>query len=170
LLWNPKYLWYDAGFQLSFLAVLGLTECGDVLAKWLQKVPEALGIREGLAMTLSAQVFAVPWIIGLFGTLSLISPVANILVAPFIPLSMLTGTLAVLGSWIWFPLGQLFAYCKGLLLPFVIPICDRLAAIPYASVTLPKIGKGVTIAYYACLIGFLVYRHKNDQSSMINDQ
>ncbi len=160
LLWNPKYLWYDAGFQLSFLAVLGLTECGDVLAKWLQKVPETLGIREGLAMTLSAQVFAVPWIIGLFGTLSLISPVANILVAPFIPLSMLTGTLAVLGSWIWFPLGQLFAYVTWLLLTIVIVICDILANVPYASVTLPGIGIWVTAGYYVLLVGYLIPRNK----------
>lgn len=159
LLWNPKYLWYDAGFQLSFLAVLGLTETGDVLTKWLRKVPEALGIREGLAMTLSAQVFAVPWIIGLFGTMSLISPVANILVAPFIPLSMLTGTLAVVGSWIWFPLGQMFGYVTWFLLTAVIMICNRLAAVPYASVTLPKIGTSVTLLYYAVLVAFLI-RHR----------
>ncbi len=160
LLWNPKYLWYDAGFQLSFLAVLGLTECGDVLTKRLQKVPAALGIREGLAMTLSAQVFAVPWIISLFGTLSLISPVANILVAPFIPLSMLTGTLAILGSWIWFPLGQLFAYVTWLLLTSVIVICDWLASVPYASVTFPKTGKGIVLVYYALLVALLVRHHR----------
>ncbi len=160
LLWNPKYLWYDAGFQLSFLAVLGLTETGDILTKRLGKVPEAFGIREGLAMTLSAQVFAVPWIIGLFGTLSLISPVANILVAPFIPLSMLTGMLAVLGSWIWFPLGQLFAYVTWLFLTVVIVTCDWLAAIPYASVTLPKIGTGITLLYYALLVAFLIRRRR----------
>lgn len=160
LLWNPKYLWYDAGFQLSFLAVLGLTETGDILMRWLRKVPEALGIREGLAMTLSAQVFAVPWIISLFGTMSLISPVANILVAPFIPLSMLTGTLAVLGSWIWFPLGQLFGYATWLLLAAVIVFCDVLARVPYASVTLPAIGKGITLLYYAVLIGLLVRHYR----------
>jgi len=161
LLWNPKYLWYDAGFQLSFLAVLGLTETGNILKAWLRNVPEALGIRDGLAMTLSAQVFAVPWIIGLFGTFSLISPVANILVAPLIPLSMLTGTLAVLGSWIWFPLGQLFGYVTWLFLTIIIVICDYLASIPYASLTLPKIGGGITLLYYALLTAFLARHHQH---------
>jgi len=160
LCWNPKYLWYDAGFQLSFLAVLGLTECGDWLTHALRKVPQALGIREGLAMTLSAQVFAVPWIISLFGTLSLISPVANIVVAPFIPLSMLTGTLAVLGSWLWFPLGQLFAYVTWAMLALIIVACSVLADIPYASVTIPGIGKAITFLYYACLVAFLVRRNR----------
>lgn len=160
LLWNPKYLWYDAGFQLSFLAVLGLTECGEFLTHLLRKVPEALGIREGLAMTLSAQVFAVPWILSLFGTISLISPVANILVAPFIPLSMLTGTLAVIGSMLWFPLGQLFAYATWAMLTLIIFVCSTLADIPYASVTIPGIGKGITFLYYACLIAILIRRNR----------
>lgn len=165
LCWNPKYLWYDAGFQLSFLAVLGLTECGDVLTHALRKVPEAFGIREGLAMTLSAQVFAVPWILSLFGTLSLVSPVANILVAPFIPLSMLTGTLAVVGSWLWFPLGQLFAYVTWAMLALVIGICSMLADIPYASVTVPGIGKGITFAYYALLVAWLVRRYRKSRGA-----
>lgn len=166
LCWNPKELWYDAGFQLSFLAVLGLTECGDYLAHALRNVPETLGIREGLAMTLSAQVFAVPWIISLFGTLSLISPVANILVAPFIPLSMLTGTLAVVASWLWFPLGQLFAYVTWAMLALIIAICGTLADIPYASVSVPGVGKGITFLYYGCLVAWLIRKNRSPTIGM----
>jgi len=168
LCWNPKQLWYDAGFQLSFLAVIGLVECGDLINHVLRKVPEALGIREGLAMTFAAQAFAVPWIISLFGTLSLVSPLANILVAPFIPLSMLTGSLAVLLSWVWLPLGQLFAYVTWAFLSIVIFTCHTLASVPYASVKPPFSGTLWMAAYYACLTLFLALRRRRSPAVAVD--
>ena len=157
LLWNPKYLWYDAGFQLSFLAVLGLTELGPHLERWFTRVPKALGIREALQMTIAAQIFAVPLIVLLFGRLSLIAPIANVLVAPAIPLAMLFGFIGTVLSWLWFPLGQLFAYLGWAFLQWIVLVAKVMAHVPFASVAIPWISTGFIIVYYFLLVFWLIH-------------
>ncbi len=165
LSWNPKALWYDAGFQLSFLAVLGLTELSPLLDRWFGRVPMTLGIREALQMTVAAQLAAVPLIVLLFGRFSLIAPLANILVAPAIPLAMLFGFLGTVISWAWFPLGQLLAYLGWGCLQWIILVSETLAALPYASVDLPRIGSWVIVTYYAVLVGWILAKNMRQESS-----
>ena len=157
LLWNPKELWYDAGFQLSFLAVLGLTEIAPHLDPIFQYIPKTLGTREALQMTVAAQLSAVPLILFLFGRLSLIAPVANLLVAPFIPLAMLFGFCGTVASFFWFPLGQLIGFIGWGCLEWIIFAAESLANFPFASLDLGKVS-GITIfIYYFLLCLPLVY-------------
>ncbi|MFH1670240.1 MAG: ComEC/Rec2 family competence protein [Patescibacteria group bacterium] len=158
LIWNPKYLWYDAGFQLSFLAVIGLTELGPHLDRWFTKVPKALGIREALQMTIAAQICAVPLIVLLFGRLSLIAPIANVLVAPAIPLAMLFGFIGTVLSILCFPLGQLFAYLGWAFLQWIVFVAKVMAHVPFASVEIPWMSTGFIIVYYFLLVFWLYYR------------
>ncbi len=157
LLWNPKTLWYDIGFQLSFLAVIGLTECGPLIKPWTQHLPKALGIQEAMEMTLAAQLFAVPWIVARFGLLSLVSPLANLLIAPLIPMAMLFGFLGTVTSFLFFPLGQLIGFFAWGLLELIILIATLLSHIPFASVTLPHIGPAFIVFYYVMLVGAIVW-------------
>ena len=158
LIYNPKYLWYDAGFQLSFLAVIGLMELASFLDKLFTWAPKTLGIREALQMTMAAQVAAVPFIVLLFGRLSLIAPIANMLVAPAIPLAMLCGFLATIISFISFPLGQLLAYFGWGCLEWIMGIARILADIPLSSVETKAISLPMIVGYYGFLVVFLVCR------------
>ena len=158
LCWNPKYLWYDAGFQLSFLAVLGLVELAPMLDKLFAKVPQTLGIREALQMTCAAQLSAVPLIVLLFGRFSIIAPIANVLVAPFIPLAMLFGFLGTVLSVPSFFVGQLLAYIGWACLEAIVLITTILANVPYASVDTPKIGKITIVVYYVILVSWITIR------------
>lgn len=134
LLWNPKLLWYDAGFQLSFLAVIGIAELGEPLGRILRKVPTTLGLRASLITTLAAQIATLPLTVWLFGQLSLIAPLSNLLVAPLIPYAMLLGfTGTVVGS-ISFQLGQLIAYVGWGFLELIIIVAKICAAMPYSAV------------------------------------
>ncbi len=154
--WNPKQLWWDAGFQLSFLAVIGLMEVGPYLAKWVRWFPETLGIREAIQMTMAAQITAVPWIIVLFGRFSLIAPLANLLVAPFIPPAMLFGFLGTVLSILWMPLGLVVAYIGWACLEWIIQVAHALARVPYASVDIPNASLIFATVYYvflACILG-----------------
>ncbi len=163
LLWNPKLLWYDAGFQLSFLAVIGLTETAPYLEKWLKKIPNILGVRDALTMTIAAQVFAVPWIILQFGTLSLISPLANILVAPLIPFAMLFGFLGTVISFVIFPLGQLISFVAWGCMELILRMTTTLAIIPYASVTISTVSMWLIGAYYLIIIAALLFLHQHSK-------
>ncbi|MDA1292967.1 MAG: ComEC/Rec2 family competence protein [bacterium] len=150
--WNPKVLWYDAGFQLSFLAVIGLTELGTLLEKVFQRVPKTLAIRESLQMTVAAQIAAVPLIIILFKRFSLIAPIANLLIAPAIPLAMLFGAVGTLLSFGLFPLGQLVSYLGWSCLEWIIIVAYICNAIPFASIQI-DIPTWTLIPYY----GFIIY-------------
>jgi competence protein ComEC len=160
LLWNPKMLWYDAGFQLSFLAVIGLLETAPYLERWMQRVPQTLGLREALTLTIAAQMFAVPWVIAQFGLLSLISPVANILVAPLIPPAMLFGFLGTTISFVLFPLGQMIAFLGWGCMALILLITETLASLPFAAVQIPSISIFIICLYYIVLISGLVVLHR----------
>jgi competence protein ComEC len=159
LLFNPKQLWYDAGFQLSFLAVIGLTELGPLLKKWTSRLPTVLGIREALQMTLAAQIAAVPLILLLFGELSLVAPLANILVIPAIPIAMLFGFTGTIISFIFFPLGQIFAYIAWGCLQWIIFVAESLARFPYASIHLSSVTPIMILIYYCLIIAWIIHHH-----------
>jgi len=134
LLWNPMQLWYDASFQLSFLAVLGITEFGPYLKKALKRVPETFAIRESLVATIAAQIGTLPVSILIFRQLTLVSPLTNILVAPLVPLGMLLGTVSLLLSVIWTPLALISGYITWAVLELIIIIAKIGAMMPFASI------------------------------------
>ncbi len=160
VLWNPKYLWYDSGFQLSFAAVIGLMEISPLIERYCKIFPETLGIRESLQMTMSAQIATLPLCAMFFGELSLIAPIANILAAPVIPLSMLLGFTAVVMSFLSQTLALMIAYVGWLLLQWIILVATFLSYVPYASVPL-AVGALITALYYLLLtawkMGFCCY-------------
>ena len=88
LVFNPLLLRYDVGFQMSFLAVLGIFLLkpifDHILGKKL-KLPQILS--DILTVTISAQIFTLPIIVYNFGTFSLVAPVVNffvLLILPFV--------------------------------------------------------------------------------------
>lgn len=132
--WNPRYLWYDAGFQLSFLSVIGLLELSPYLGKRMKAVPEFLGIRESLQATIAAQIATLPLSVLLFGRISLVAPLANVLIAPFIPLAMLLGTAAVILSPMAPPIGYAATAGSWMCLQWIILVARFSARIPYAAI------------------------------------
>ena len=86
ILLNPYLLLYDIGFQLSFLAVLGLLLYIKFFNSILIFIPNIFHIREVVSVTLSAQVFTWPLIVYHFNILSLVSPLSNIIILPILPL------------------------------------------------------------------------------------
>ena len=89
----PTVVW-DVGFQLSALATAGLIWFGAAFEARLSRWPTL--IREPVALTMAAQVTTLPVILLNFERLSLVAPLANVLVVPLVPVVMLTSALAAL--------------------------------------------------------------------------
>ncbi len=86
---NPLYIWGDPGWYLSFLAFGGVLILAPLItARYFIKKPPGT-ILQILIETLCAQVCTIPYTLFLFGGVSLIAPIANIVVLPFIPFVML---------------------------------------------------------------------------------
>lgn len=134
-LWNPLSLQYDVSFQLSFLATVGLSEIGPWLKKVLERVPNVLGVRESLAVTLAAQIATIPLSVLIFRQFSLIAPLTNLLVAPLIPLAMLVGFIATLAGIINQSLGLFLGYYAWAILELILKIAHLGSIVPFAVVT-----------------------------------
>ncbi len=131
VLLNPYVLLYDIGFQLSFLAVLGLIYYVDFFQKIFSFVPKRLKLREVLAVTLAAQVFTWPLIVYYFQIFSLIAPVANFFILPFLPAVLVLALLLALSGF-WSGLAGLIAWPLYLILELIVLLARILAQIPCA--------------------------------------
>lgn len=158
ILFNPRTLIWDAGFQLSFLSTIGLIYFSPVLEKYLQWLPEKLGVRENLTCTLSAIIFTLPLILFNFQRLSIVAPIVNLLVLPVIPISMLVGFIQVIAAFVFPFLGQIVGWVTWLLLTYVVKIVETFSGFKWAAVDL-SVNIWVAILLYA-LIGVIIVMDK----------
>jgi competence protein ComEC len=163
LLINPLLLRYDIGFQLSFLATLGIIYFYPFFERGLVKKQKALGLAEILFLTLSAQIFVLPIILFNFGKLSVISPLANLLVLPIIPLTMLLGFLTLVFSFILPPLAVIFSWLTYIPLHYETIIIEYLASLKFAA--LDFVFPWWEIIIWYMLLTLFIYQHNNKLSS-----
>ncbi|MBI2625468.1 ComEC/Rec2 family competence protein, partial [Candidatus Parcubacteria bacterium] len=131
---NPLLLRWDAGFQLSFLATLGLIFLGPLIAPAFQWVPAWLGLRETVVMTLAAQAAVLPLTASTFGQVSVIAPIANLLVVPLVPYTMAAAFAAGIVGLVLSAVGVAAAFPAWLLMQYEIVLTAVFARIPFASV------------------------------------
>lgn len=123
LIFWPSWL-KTVSLQLSYGATLGIVIFGQSQSKNY--------ISRNLRLTLAAQVFTVPIIFLYFKQISLISPLANLLVAETIPPLMVLGFLTAFLGKIHYILGYIPSLlCYGIL-SYIVWIVETLAKIPFA--------------------------------------
>jgi competence protein ComEC len=171
---NPYVLW-DIGFQLSFLATLGLLIYAPRLQNriegWLKKrVDDARArqivefFKDALIVTLAAFVVTAPLIIVYFHRVSLIGFLTNFLVLPVQPAIMVLGGAATLlqmaANWLESisflnvvigALAQVIAWGAYVCLQYTILVVQATAAIPFGSFQVTRIDAPLVIAFYAAL-------------------
>ena len=105
LLANPLVI-HDVGFQLSFVATIAVMAFTKPVGERLPFIPEWFGVRESVAASMSAIVCTLPILLWQFGEISLIAPITNMLVLPFVPYAMAWTGIAALAGWVggWFAL------------------------------------------------------------------
>jgi competence protein ComEC len=130
MIWiNPFALVFDIGFQLSFLAVLGLLFVYPFLDNKFRKIPELGKLKELTLMTISAQLAVAPLLIYYFNQFSLVSLPANILVLPFVPFAMIIGFMSGLGGMIFLPLGQIIGWFAWAVITYQIKVIEFFASL-----------------------------------------
>lgn len=153
---NPLLLKLDAGFQLSFFAMLGIIYLMPIFQDWLKGVPENFEIKNVLAMTLSAQVFTLPILVYNFGYLSFVALITNVLIVPLAYWIMLFGFIFALGGAIWQPLAWILSLPVWFLLTYIITIVDISSGLPFASMALKISWVWVAICYL--ILGLITWQ------------
>jgi len=161
LLVNPKILVFDAGFQLSFLATAGLVYINPILQKYTKRLPGLFGVKEALVTTLSAMVTTTPLILYQFGRLSVVAPLANILILPAIPLTMAVGFAAGVCGMLWPLAGQVMAWPAWLFLEYMIRTAELLSSWRFASLELGGFHWVLLLAMYGVIGWGVVLLRRN---------
>jgi competence protein ComEC len=154
---DPDILWH-VGFQLSFMATLGLMLYVEPVSAWLrgrlarlttpERARQLTGVlAEIMLATLAAQFLVLPLLVGHFEELSLISLPANLLVLPAQPGVMIWGGLATVSGLLWPALGQALAWVAWLFLTWSITWVRFFGSLPYAAVPLRLPLPALTAAY-----------------------
>lgn len=163
LLFNPFVIIWDAGFQLSFLSTLGLIYLSPILNKYFavdEKRVILKSLAENFITTMSAIIATLPLILFQFGRLSLVAPLANLLIVWIVPYLMLIGFIAIILSMVFFPLAWLVAWVTYLGLKYVIIMAHYLSSWPLASVSF-TVPLWVMIVLYSSII-FYIYKYAKD--------
>lgn len=134
LLANP-FAAASVSLQLSFAAIGGILWVTPKLSDWLGKGRDlgAAGrfVTGSVSVSLGAMVFTTPLCAVYFNSLTLISPVSNLLCLWCVGLIFCGGLLAVALSFLWLPLGPVLAFVPGLLVRYLLWMAGLLAKIPY---------------------------------------
>ncbi len=158
LFWQPIFL-QDVGFQLSFLATLGIL--------FIPTVGQGAGLvkrlfSETVGTTFAAQIATLPILLGVFGSFGILSLLVNALVLWTVPILMTIGSLSVLIMFIFEPLAKLLLL---LALPFllffeaVVGFFGRLGW-NFTMESFPwQMGAGYYLVLAALVLGFR--RHKD---------
>ncbi len=158
---NPLLLKLDVGFQLSFLAMMGIIYLMPIFQDWFRKIPTNFQLRSILAMTLSAQVFTLPTLIYNFGYISFVAPITNILIIPLLYWIMLFGFLFALLGVIWQPLGWIFSLPTWFLLTYLVKIVDIFSKLLFAFKALEISWLWLAISYL--ILGLITWRLQENQ-------
>ncbi len=153
---------FDTGFQLSFLAFLGLVYLSSPLSRLLSGLPSFFAVKESVVSTLSAQIFVLPLLLFSFGRLSLVSPLANIIVLPFVTFLTIFSFGCALLSLLWLQLGVVVSFVPQLILMILMAVMRFLASFSWAEIFLP-IPSWFTFFFYAVLALFVYYWRQKEK-------
>jgi competence protein ComEC len=147
LAWNPRAA-ADAGWQLSFAAVVSLLALVPALRARLGAAGVPPGLADAIAITAAATLGTAPLIALHFERLSLVSLPANVLAAPVVAPVMWLGTIAGALGQIAPALAAPVAAVMALPLGYLTWLADRAADLPLAEITVPSPGPlGVLVIY-----------------------
>ncbi len=150
-LWWPFVL-LDIGFQLSFMATLGLIWLARPWTEITERRSWPRFLQEGLVLTLAAELLTLPLTGFYFHQISLVSVLANLLVIPLLVTVTALGSLLLAVAWL--PLvGPFLALPVGgvawLGLAYILAMVKFCAILPLAALVVPDFHPIWLFIYYA---------------------
>jgi len=175
---------FDAGFQLSFLATAGLIFLSPGVEKTINNAagflrkkitggkyselvrarPAAGILKKTLVETLAAQIAVLPLLIFLFGSVSLVSPLTNVLVISAVPYAMGWGFVSSCLGFLSTALSRLAAVPAWLIMWYQLKVIKFFAGFSFSSFTFGKFTGVLTVfLYFAAAFWWFWLRRKNKE-------
>ncbi|WP_414529427.1 ComEC/Rec2 family competence protein [Nodularia chucula] len=149
LLINPLWIW-DLGFQLSFLATLGLIVTVPAVVKRLDWLP--LAIASLIAVPLAATIWTLPLQLFVFGVMPGYGLLLNIISTPLIATISIGGIISAIAALIWPEGGSALAGVLYYPADWLIKLVELFSNLPGNSLSLGSISTWQLLAIYALVI------------------
>lgn len=165
---NPFYIWADIGWYLSFLAFFGILIMAPLAIKLIWKKPsdEAPMLGVIAVESFAAQIITLPLILFIFGRLSIVGFVANIIIVPMVPIAMLFSFLAGLAGMTMPVISGWIALPARYLLNLMLWLADWFASLPHATVSV-KISVASFVTLYFVIILIILGLNRRAQSVIL---
>ncbi len=153
LIW-PSSL-FDLSFQLSFLAtyaiITGYPRMKELLPERLSRSEKwwARWLRDGLLVSVAAQLGTLPVVAGTFYQVSWMSAVANLFIGPMVFLNTTFGVLTVLTGPLAIEIARLFSAVNALVLYGMIHLSKTFSNAPSALLQVPAPSGLFFLSFYA---------------------
>lgn len=165
---NPLYVWGNVSWYLSFLAFFGVLSVSPLIIGRLYKKKKPGLVAAIILESLCAEIVTLPYVLYIFGEMSNVGLLANLLVAAMVPLAMLFALVAGLAGMFIPMLAGWFAWPATWLMTYMLDVAGILSRLPHAY----KEGIGFSvwhmIASYV-IVGFVlcVMAYRNRQNYAI---
>ncbi len=128
----PPFL-NDLGWWLSFSAFAGIMIVAPLIIERIYRAKRPSLLTQIAIETMVAEIMTLPIILLVFGNLSLLGIVANVLVGPLIPFAMLSTVIAGLTEMLIPPLASMASLPAHLVLSVIVASVRLLSSIPWAA-------------------------------------
>ncbi|AFZ24043.1 ComEC/Rec2-related protein [Cylindrospermum stagnale PCC 7417] len=149
LLFNPLWIW-DLGFQLSFLATLGLIVTVPPIIQRLSWLPPA--IASLIAVPLAATIWTLPLQLSVFGVVPTYSLLLNILSTPLISIISIGGIISAIAALILPEAGSFLAGVLYYPTNWLIQLVEFVSNLPGNLVAVGSISIWQMLAIYTLMI------------------
>lgn len=148
LLLDPLSL-FNLGFQLSFSATFALVCLAPVIKERLNILPDWASSL--VSVSLAPYIMTFPLIYFNFSQVSLVAPLANLLILPWISFLIILGFISVAAGSLSVFLGQFMAASATLLIKFMNLVVSFFAKMPFTCIYLPPPPFLCVLIYYLLL-------------------
>ncbi len=176
LIFNPLLLRFDVGFQLSFIAVLGIIYFAEFFKDKLKIIPDNLlyglvPLRTIISVHLSAHLSVIPLVLFYFDKIAILAIIGNVLVLPFVDLILILGLLLITIGYIHSVIIPIFSILLeiigmilNILILYILSVVNLIDQIPFAALAIINLPWIFVVIYY--LVWFYLsikVRKKYDQ-------
>lgn len=171
LIVQPTYAWGDLGWQLSFAAFAGVMILAPLLQVYFYGDKPERAIRRIFLETIAATLATLPILLVAFGQVSVISPIANMLILPLVPIAMLLTFVAGIGGLIAPMAAIVVGFPAQLILTYMTSTAKFMGSIPWAlqdiKFSLVSATAAYTVLAIACI--YMSWKTKYDlrRSSLV---
>jgi competence protein ComEC len=120
-----------------------------------------------LIETLSAEIMTLPLVMMIFGQMSLVALLANVLIVPLVPLAMLLSAVAAIAGAALPEFAGWFAWPARMLLTYILDVVNILSRIPNVMQRI-KINSTVMFSAYMIVLALAITLHKRLKTKQIS--